>query len=159
METIQNLIGVLKSQLKLLEELNSIIESEKFYITHWEIDKVIEVAKQKDTVIYKDRILDEAKDKYIKKYFEQFGENGNTLNDLIDTLHDNKSKSEITALKDKITALASKIYSENMAIKILYSSNLKLISDFFDKVGLSSSNSYSSNGLKRVKTASFTKSA
>lgn len=49
METIQNLIGVLKSQLNLLEELNSIIEKEKYYITHWDIDKVIEVAKQKDT--------------------------------------------------------------------------------------------------------------
>lgn len=159
METIQNLIGVLKSQLTLLEELNTLIENEKFYITHWEIDKVIEVAKQKDTIIYKDRILDEAKEKYIKKYCNQFNMEGGTLSDVIAAVDDKDIKAELITLKDKITELASKIYTENMAIKILYSTNLRLISDFFDKIGLPSSTLYSNTGIKKAKTASFTQSA
>ncbi|UOD35257.1 flagellar export chaperone FlgN [Deferribacteraceae bacterium V6Fe1] len=159
METIQNLIGVLKSQLNLLEELNSIIEKEKYYITHWDIDKVIEVAKQKDTVIYKDRVLDEAKDKYIKKYCNLNGLVGNNLNDIIDHLSDSPEKQELMDLKKRLTELAAKTHNENLAIKVLYSTNLRLISDFFDKIGISTGHSYSSSGAKAAKLASFTRSA
>ncbi|MBZ4643720.1 MAG: hypothetical protein PWQ25_50 [Deferribacteres bacterium] len=159
METIQNLIGVLKSQLKLLEELNSIIEKEKYYITHWEIDRVIETVKQKDTVIYKDRVLDEAREKYIKKYCLMNGLSGNNLNDLIEHLEDSPEKSEIVELKNKLTELAAKTHNENLAIKMLYSTNLRLISDFFDKIGVTTGISYTSNGTKAAKLASFTRSA
>jgi len=159
METIQNLIGVLKSQIKLLEELNSIIEKEKYYITHWDIDKVIDVAKQKDTLIYKDRVLDEAKDKYIKKYCSLNGLIGNNLSEVIEHLSDSPEKQELIDLKDRLTVLATKTYNENLAVKVLYSTNLRLISDFFDKIGISTGHSYNSSGAKAAKLASFTRSA
>lgn len=159
METIQNLIDVLKSQVKLLEELNSIIEQEKYYITHWDIDRVIEVAKQKDTVIYKDRVLDEAKDKYIKKYCNLNGLSGNSLNNVIDHLPQSPEKEDLIILRNKLRELATKTHNENLAIKVLYSTNLRLISDFFDKIGVSVGHSYSSSGAKAAKLASFTRSA
>lgn len=159
METIQSLIGVLKSQVSVLENLNLLIEEEKKYITSWNIDKVLETAKSKDTLIYKERVLDEAKDKYIKKYCSENTLTNFTLNAIIKNLTDKSQQAEMTELIGKLKSLAVEVQNGNMAIKILYGTNLRLISDFFDKIGLNSEVSYNHKGSEVKKSASFNRSA
>lgn len=159
METIQSLIGVLKSQVSILENLNTLIEEEKIYITSWNIDKVLETAKSKDTLIYKERVLDEAKDKYIKKYCSENAISSFTIGDITSNLTDKTQRAEIATLVEKLKSLAADVRNENMVIKILYGTNLRLISDFFDKIGLNSDVSYNQKGSEIKKTASFNRSA
>lgn len=159
METIQSLIGVLKSQVSVLENLKTLMGEEKIYISSWNIDKVLETAKSKDTLIYKERVLDEAKDKYIKKYCSENGISGFTIVDITNNLIDKTQRTEIATLVEKLKSLATDVRNENMAIKILYGTNLRLISDFFDKIGLNSDVSYNHKGSEIKKTASFNRSA
>jgi len=63
METIQSLIGVLKQQVELYTVLYNLLKEEKGYISKWQIDKTLEVVKQKETILYKEKILDEAREK------------------------------------------------------------------------------------------------
>lgn len=159
METIQSLIGVLKSQISVLENLKTLMREEKIYISSWNIDKVLETAKSKDTLIYKERVLDEAKDKYIKKYCSENGISGFTIVDITNNLIDKTQRTEIATLVEKLKSLVADVRNENMAIKILYGTNLRLISDFFDKIGLNSDVSYNHKGSEIKKTASFNRSA
>lgn len=159
METIQSLMGVLRDQISILEDLKMLIEQEKVYITSWNIDKVIETAKSKDTIVYKERILDEAKDKYIKKYCLENGISSFTIGDVIDTLKDKEQQAQILALLEKLRSLAVDVRNGNMAVKILYGTNLRLISDFFDKIGLNSNVLYNQKGTEIKKTVSINRSA
>lgn len=159
METIQSLISVLKSQVSILESLKALIEEEKIHITSWNIDKVLKIAKSKDTLVYKERVLDEAKDKYIKKYCSENGISSFTIGDIANNLKDETQRAEVVNLVEKLKSLAADVLNGNMTIKILYGTNLRLISDFFDKIGLNSDVSYNQKGFEIKKTVSFNRSA
>jgi hypothetical protein len=159
METIQKLIDVLTSQYNLYLELHQLLEKEKEYITQWNIDKTMEISKIKDTLLYKEKLLDEAREKIIKKINEYYSEEL-SLDDLIKKIDDKKQVSELTKLRHSILEITSLIHNENLSIKILYKSNMKMISDVFERLGITEKTSYQSQGKMDTKQgSSFVRSA
>lgn len=159
METIQSLIGVLKQQLSLYKELLHLLKEEKTYITKWQIDKTLEVVKQKETILYKEKLLDEAREKIAKKLQKELGLSNGSLNSLIENCSDESIKEELKQLKSEILEITNSIFNENMSIKILYHTNLQLIRDFFEQMGLAESSSYDSQGTINYKTIGVVRSA
>lgn len=136
METIHNLIGVLTSQRDLYKKLYDLLLEEKKYIIDWDIDRMMDIPKMKDTFFYKEKMLEEARKKVEQKLAKELGKPNVTLNDIMVIIEDRRLKDELTQLKNEITELLENISIENKRIKILYNTNLKLINDFFNKLGV-----------------------
>lgn len=159
MERIQDLITILESQYELYNNMLEVLRSERESITNWEIDKTIELAKSKDTLLYKEKLLDEARDKLMKKIQNETSHNSSTLRDLIEHVEEDNLKQKLTALRKDLVHITNEVQTENVSIKMLYNTNLKLISDFFEKIGLSETGVYMPGGMSPKKTASFSRSA
>ncbi|MGA1863336.1 flagellar export chaperone FlgN [Deferribacter thermophilus] len=136
METIQNLISVLKDQKRLYEELYQLLMDEKDIIINWDIDRMMELPKIKDTFFYKEKMLEESRKNIEKKLKDELNIEINNIDDILKNLEDHKLREEIISLRDELLALIDKISAENNKVKVLYNTNLKLISDFFSRVGV-----------------------
>ncbi|KAA0258762.1 flagellar protein FlgN [Deferribacter autotrophicus] len=136
METIQNLIGVLTAQRDLYKELYDLLLREKEYIINWDVDKMMELPKIKDTFFYKEKMLEEARRKVEQKISRSLGKDSITLSEILKVLVDDEKKETLRSISDEILEITEKIAIENKKIKILYNTNLKLISDFFNQIGI-----------------------
>ncbi len=159
METILNLINVLESECTLYAELLELLINEKKLISEWNTDKIVEVTKIKDTLLYKEKLLEEAREKIHKKINTEFGEEL-TLSSIINKINDNEQKEKLLKLQLEIKSLADKIQRENFSVKLLYNTNIKIIGDMFDKIGLTEISGYQSQGkMEKRKNNSFVQSA
>lgn len=77
----------------------------------------------------------------------------------MDAIEDRSIKDELISLRKEILDITNKIYSENMAIKILYHTNLQLIRDFFEQIGMIGSSSYDSFGTTQTKPKGVVRTA
>lgn len=159
METIQSLISVLKQQVELYTVLHALLKEEKGYISRWQIDKTLEVVKQKETILYKEKILDEAREKIARTLQKEFSLKNASLTTLIEYFQDEAIKDELKQLRTSLIDITNKIYSENMSIKILYHTNLQMIRDFFEQVGMMGNNSYDAYGSINFKNAGMARRA
>ncbi|ADR18132.1 flagellar protein FlgN [Calditerrivibrio nitroreducens] len=159
METIQSLIGVLKQQIELYHSIYELLKEEKSYISKWQIDKTLETVKKKETLLYKEKILDESRDKIAKNIQKKLSLRNASLSELVDAIEDRSIKDELISLRKEILDITNKIYSENMAIKILYHTNLQLIRDFFEQIGMIGSSSYDSFGTTQTKPKGVVRTA
>ena len=159
METIRNLIDVLESEFALYEELLELLISEKKIITEWDIDKVVEITKIKDTLLYKEKLLEEAREKIINKISNK-NEKEMSLTNIIDELNDEMEKEKLLELKNNISNVITKIQMETFAVKLLYNTNMKIIGDIFERAGLTEKAGYQSQGKpEQRKNNSFVSSA
>ncbi|MGA1847550.1 flagellar export chaperone FlgN [Deferribacter abyssi] len=146
METIHNLISVLTAQRDLYKELYELLLREKEYIMNWDVDKMMELPKIKDTFFYKEKMLEEARRKVEQKVSKSLGKDSVTLSDILSVMKDSKQKELLENISNEILKITEKITIENRKIKILYNTNLKLISDFFNKIGITENKaSYTKN--------------
>ncbi|MGB9730880.1 MULTISPECIES: flagellar protein FlgN [Calditerrivibrio] len=159
METIQSLIGVLKQQIELYQSIYELLKEEKSYISKWQIDKTLETVKKKETLLYKEKILDESRDRIAKNIQKRLNLKNASLSELVDAIDDSSLKEELISLRKEILDITNKIYSENMAIKILYHTNLQLIRDFFEQIGMLGSSSYDSFGVTQTKPKGVVRTA
>ena len=159
METIQSLIGVLKQQIELYHSIYELLKEEKSYISKWQIDKTLETVKKKETLLYKEKILDESRDRIAKNIKKKLSLRNASLSELVDAIEDRSIKDELISLRKEILDITNKIYSENMAIKILYHTNLQLIRDFFEQIGMIGSSSYDSFGTTQTKPKGVVRTA
>jgi len=159
METIQSLIGVLKQQIELYHSIYELLKEEKSYISKWQIDKTLETVKKKETLLYKEKILDESRDRIAKNIQKKLSLRNASLSELVDAIEDRSIKDELISLRKEILDITNKIYSENMAIKILYHTNLQLIRDFFEQIGMIGSSSYDSFGTTQTKPKGVVRTA
>jgi len=136
METIQSLIGVLEQQLDLYHSIYDLLKEEKTYISKWQIDKTLETVKVKETLLYKEKLLEEAREKIAKSIQKSLNLKNASLLALIEACKDEDTKNHLIKLRQEIIDITNKIYSENMSIKILYHTNLQLIRDFFEQLGV-----------------------
>ncbi len=67
MESVKDLIEILKSQETLYIEMRDILEAEKECVVTWDAEKTVDLVKKKDTLAYKEKILDEAFKKLSEK--------------------------------------------------------------------------------------------
>lgn len=159
METIQNLIGVLKQQIDLYHSIYDLLREEKSYISKWQIDKTLETVKQKETLLYKEKLLDEAREKIAKSIQKSMNLKNASLMELIDACEDESIKTQLINLRKEIIDITNKIYTENMAIKILYHTNLQLIRDFFEQIGMLEHSSYDNYGSVNIKSTGVARTA
>ncbi|MCA1927339.1 MAG: flagellar protein FlgN [Calditerrivibrio sp.] len=159
METIQNLIGVLKQQVELYTTIYHLLKEEKTHISKWQIDRTLEIVKQKETLLYKEKILDEAREKIAKTLQKSFSLGNASLKSIIEYCKDESIKKELSDLRFNLIDITNKIYNENMAIKILYHTNLQLIREFFEQMGFVENSSYDNYGSVNYKSSGVVRSA
>lgn len=159
METIQNLIDVLTSQYALYEDLLVLLKEEKKVIAEWDIDRTLEITKSKDTILYKEKVLDEARMQIIKKIQGESDTEFN-LGELINTIENQDQATSLDDLNSRLKKIARFIQNENISIRLLYKSNMKMISDVFEKIGITESSGYQLHGrMAKRQGNSFVRSA
>lgn len=160
MELMSNLIDVLKLQYSLYNDLLELMMKEKVYITQWNSAEIISISKKKNTIFFKEKVLNEARLKTIAQLDKEFPDKKLTIQSIIDIIKDIKLKNQFEDLNNKLINVAKQIQTENLLIKVLYSGNLKLISDFFENCGIAKGNTYTDNKkLYKSKYATFIKDA
>ncbi|WP_022851134.1 flagellar export chaperone FlgN [Limisalsivibrio acetivorans] len=142
MGKIENLVEILESQCSLYSELIEIMALEKEAVTRWNVDDTIELTKRKDTVLYKEKVLEEARKTSIKKLSLELGIEDITLSDIIETCQDEEQRSRLQSVRERLSNLVSKLNDENLALKIIYRTNIGLVSEFFDRLGITSTKTY-----------------
>lgn len=151
METIQSLIEVLTSLCKLYEDLVDVIQQEKQYIVSWKVDKTVELTKKKDTILYKERLLEEARRTIHKKIAQQMGVNDPKLSDIIAHIGSCPEADALNELRTRLEDLSGAMRTDTTQLKILYSSNMRLVNDFMQALGLQPAKIY--NDKHRAKKA------
>ena len=159
MEIIQNLIDVLTSQSVLCDDLLALLKEEKKYIAKWDIDKTLEITKSKDTLLYKEKLLDEARTQIIKK-IQGESEAEFNLTEIIEGLEDVEMANNLSKVQDQLRKKARVIQAENISIRLLYKTNMKMISDVFEKIGITEASGYQVQGrMAKTQGNSFVRSA
>jgi len=72
MELMSNLIDVLKLQYSLYNDLLELMMKEKVYITQWNSAEIISISKKKNTIFFKEKVLNEARLKTIAQLDKEF---------------------------------------------------------------------------------------
>ncbi|MDR2885049.1 MAG: flagellar protein FlgN [Deferribacteraceae bacterium] len=142
MEDIRHLSEVLKSQVALYSELAELMDCEKQSIVSWAIDKTVELTKQKEVLLRRERIQEEARNALFAKLAAKFGVEHLTLADIIRNTSDEDLSDTLQQLSDRLVELVGQIHTANLNLRMLYNTNSRLISDFFTAVGLSNGNAY-----------------
>jgi flagellar biosynthesis/type III secretory pathway chaperone len=144
MESVKDLVEILKSQILLYEDMKSILEAEKECVVTWDADKTIELVKRKDTLSYKEKVLDEAFRNSLKKIEKDSGRENLRVQD-IDAAIGGEYTSEIQLSRSKLIALINSIQDLNTSLKLLYKTNISLIDGVFSRLGLAGKNTYGVN--------------
>ena len=155
MDKFKNLLDILKSQCELYGELASILAIEKEAVAKWNVEDTLELNKRKDTIVYKERLLEEARRTSIKKICLIEGKDDMTVSDIIEFLEDEELKAEFADIKIKLLAVMDLLSSESLALKILYRTNISLVNDFFDRLGITAGETYNSPKGKQQGTKSL----
>jgi flagellar biosynthesis/type III secretory pathway chaperone len=136
MEDIRHLSEVLKSQVGLYSELAELMAEEKQAITSWAIDKTVEITKQKELLLRKERIQEEARNALLDKISKNLGVEHITLADVIKSTQDEELADVLCQLTDRLMELVTQIHTENLSLRMLYNTNSRMINDFFSAVGM-----------------------
>jgi flagellar biosynthesis/type III secretory pathway chaperone len=142
MEDIRHLSEVLKSQVALYSELAELMACEKQSIASWAIDKTVEITKQKEALLRRERIQEEARNALFAKLASKFGVESLTLSEIIKRTTDEELADILRQLSDRLVELVGQIHAENLSLRMLYNTNSRLINDFFTAAGLSHGDAY-----------------
>jgi len=123
MEDIRHLSEVLKSQVGLYFELAELMINEKESITSWAIDKTVEITKQKELLLRKERIQEEARNALLDKISKQLGVDYVTLSDVIRSTEDEELADTLRQLGERLVELVTQIHAENLSLRMLYNTN------------------------------------
>jgi flagellar biosynthesis/type III secretory pathway chaperone len=145
MEKLINLLDILKSQCELYSELVNVMNLEKAAVSRWQVDDTLELTKRKDTILYKEKVLEEARRTLMKKISMDADTDRISLSEVIDLTDDQQLKSEFVKVRNDLKNLVGRLNDENLALKILYRTNISLVNDFFDKLGITSNATYGSH--------------
>jgi flagellar biosynthesis/type III secretory pathway chaperone len=138
MDDIRHLSGVLKSQVSLYTELAELMAAEKQAIVKWAINDTVAIARQKEALLKRERIQEEARNALLSKISTVHNMPDVKIYDVIRLAKEGDARlgEELQSLAERITELVSQIYAENVSLRMLYSTNSKLINDFFLATGM-----------------------
>jgi len=157
MESVKNLLEILKSQELLYLDMVQILESEKDSAVTWDSEKTIELVKKKDTLAYKEKILDEAFVKSIRKIEKETGREGLKVETIAKELGGEYAQ-ELSEIRLRLMKLLGKISELNTSLKILYKTNISLIESVFGRLGIAGKQTYGINKDYRTsKTSTISK--
>jgi flagellar biosynthesis/type III secretory pathway chaperone len=149
MDKFRNLLDILKSQCELYSELASVMALEKEAVSRWNVDDTLELTKRKDTLVYKEKRLEEARRTIIKKISMDEGRDEISLSEIIDLTDEAELRQEFSQVRNNLKNVMHRLNDENLALKILYRTNISLVNDFFDKLGITAGSTYSTHGKPR----------
>lgn len=157
MTLVKDLLDILKSQETLYSEMKQILEEETDCVVTWDADKTIELVKKKDTLSYKEKILDEAFRASLKKIEKEMGIESLRVQDITEDFA-GEHYSELTEIRLRLIALVKDIGSLNESLKILYKTNMTLIEGVFGRLGLAGKNTYGiDRGYGKSRTSTISK--
>lgn len=142
MKPIYTLIELLKSQLTIYTEVLNILSEEKEALVAWKFNDTNLITKRKEQIVHKEHILEEARKSLADRIKTEFSAKDSTLLSIIEVCTDDDLKDDLINLKDEFITIVQAIDRENMALKILYATNIKIINDLYSQLGLLSSTSY-----------------
>ncbi|MCD8567984.1 MAG: flagellar protein FlgN [Geovibrio sp.] len=149
MDKFRNLLDILKSQCELYSELASVMALEKEAVSKWNVDDTLELTKRKDTLVYKEKLLEEARRTIIKKISMDEGRDEISLSEIIDLTNEAELRQEFSQVRNNLKNVMHRLNDENLALKILYRTNISLVNDFFERLGITAGSTYSTHGKPR----------
>ena len=132
--SIKNLVEILKSQVSHYSLIRDTLLCEKTAVTSWDNDKIKELIKTKEQLSKKEKLLEEARKTISLRIKEQYNLDDDTVLAIIEGI-DDECKDELTQLRDELLVLVSQIYQLTVSLKVIYNTNLKIISDVKLKMG------------------------
>ncbi len=143
MELIGNLIQLLKSQLALYTEIRDTLEKEKSFIVGWNFTDIPDLVKEKNSLFRKETILEEARKSLVGRVAENYNLEEPNLFNIASACQNKEQKEVLFNLRNSLSNVAAEISRENTALKLLYSTNIRLINDLYVKMGfMETSNRY-----------------
>lgn len=140
--SIKNLVEILKSQVSHYSLIRDTLHCEKDAVTSWNNDKIKELNRTKEQLSKKEKLLEEARKTISLRIKEEYNLDDDTVLAIIDGIDDEECKSELTQLRDELLVLISEISQLTVSLKVIYNTNLKIISDIKSKMGFVPSNKY-----------------
>lgn len=136
MEAIRHLTEVLKSQVALYSELSDLITLEKEAISTWAVNKTVEIAKKKEDILRREHIQQEARKLLLEKIAAEYNTESMTITDVLKAVNGTEYAETLEPLCDHLIGLIKTIHMENVALRMLYNTNSKMIHEFFTQAGL-----------------------
>ena len=137
MDSIGNLIQLLRSQLALYNEILDLLSKEKRTIIEWKFTDTSSLVKEKEVLFRKESILDEARKTLIGIISTEYGLQDANLKAIMDVCQNPDQYRELSELRHALFAVAQNIKNENTSLKLLYSTNIRLVNDLHAKIGFS----------------------
>lgn len=141
-DSIYNLIELLKSQLALYAEIGAILAAEKKAILNWQVQETSKFTNDKKRLTRKENILEEARITLTSRIQQELSLEDSTLSSIISACKNKKYAAELEGLKEQFITVVASIKEESLALKILYSTNLKLINEMYGQMGYHPTNKY-----------------
>jgi len=155
MESVKDLLGILASQETLYEEMKNILEQETECVVTWDANKTIELVKKKDTLAYKERVLDEAFRASLKRIAQDLELDSIRVQDIPEE-YAGESYEEMSEARKRLIALVSDVGRLNESLKILYKTNVSLIEGVFGRLGIAGKQTYGINkGYSKGRTSTI----
>lgn len=140
--SIKNLVEILKSQVTHYSLIRDTLREEKEAVTSWNNDKIKELNKTKEQLSKKEKLLEEARKTISLRIKEEYSLNDDTVLAIIEGIDDEECKNELTQLRDELLVLVADISQITVSLKVIYNTNLKIISDIKSKMGFVPANKY-----------------
>lgn len=142
MNSIQTLLDIMQSQKKLYTELLSILTEEKEAAINWDAKLTNELTKKKDTLIYKEKVINEAFVSCIRKIEKETGREHLRVEHIANEIADQELKPSLLELRHDLLSLTKKVNECNTSLKIIFKTNTSLIEGLFNKLGMGGRSTY-----------------
>ncbi|PLX71326.1 MAG: hypothetical protein C0602_01600 [Denitrovibrio sp.] len=144
MENVKDLLEILNSQEMLYTEMKDILESEKDCVVTWDSAKTIDLVKKKDTLAYKEKVLNEAFKNNLKKIEKDTEIEKLRVKD-IPAEYAGEYYSQLQEARKRLMELVGEVAAINTSLKILYKTNISLIEGVFGRLGVAGKGTYGIN--------------
>jgi len=157
MESVKDLLDILIAQEILYQEMKQILEDETECVVTWDANKTIELVKKKDTLAYKEKVLDEAFRASLKKISKELDVESLRVQDIPEE-HAGEHHEELTEARERLLKLVKEVGRLNESLKILYKTNVSLIEGVFGRLGIAGKQTYGINkGYAKGRTSTISK--
>jgi flagellar biosynthesis/type III secretory pathway chaperone len=155
MESVKDLLDILSSQITLYEEMKTILEQETECVVTWDANRTIELVKKKDTLAYKERVLDEAFRASLKRIAKDLELDSVRVQDIPEE-YAGELYQEMSEARKRLIALVKEVGRLNESLKILYKTNVSLIEGVFGRLGIAGKHTYGINkGYAKGRTSTI----
>lgn len=137
-----NLVEILKSQVTHYTDVRDSLAAEKTAVTSWDTKTMFELNKHKEQLVKKERLLEEARKTLSMRIMQEYCLSEDTVSAIIDVCNDDAIRDELISLRDNLLMLVSEISQITVSLKVLYSTNLKIMNDVKVRMGYLPSNKY-----------------